>query len=146
MNQRLKFGFIAGCLGAVILVVVMYILMVVGMGNPGFVQMYRSTFGTHPPTDHLIAALLFIISGGIWGIVFALLVKRPTVFKGFLFGLLPTLWLWLVVNAVLQKPLFNGFTVPGILMPLIFNMLIWGSFIGWYMFKKQSIPDRLNLT
>ena len=103
------------------------------MGDPGFVGLYRTTFGANPPIDQIIAALLFIISGGIWGIVFALLVKHPSTLKGFLFGLLPTLCLWVIVNPVVGKPLFNGFTTKGILMPLVFNMVIWGSFVGWYV-------------
>jgi len=138
MNNRFVQGFIAGALGAVILVIIMYVMKVANMGNPGFVNLYRSTFGSNPPTDQIIAAILFIISGGIWGVVFALLVKKPTVLKGFLFGLLPSLWLWIVVNSVVGKPLFNGFTVKGILMPLIFNMVIWGCFIGWYMSRKAK--------
>jgi hypothetical protein len=64
------------------------------------------------------------------------MVKSPTVFKGILFGILPNLWLWIVVNSVLGKPLFNGFSLMGILGPVIFNMLIWGSILGWYSYRK----------
>ncbi len=136
MNRRLSQGFIAGALGAVILVIVMYIMKVAGMGEPGFVGMYRAQFGSNPPADQFIAAILFIIAGGIWGLIFALLVKHPTVLKGFLFGLLPSLWLWVVVNGYLGKPLFNGFAVKGLVLPVIFNMVIWGSFIGWYLARR----------
>ena len=133
MNNRLSTGFIGGCIGAIILVVIMYILQALGMGEPGFIGMYRGMFGENPPADQFIAAILFIISGGIWGLLFGLLVKDPTVLKGMLFGILPSLWLWIVVNAVLGKPMFNGFTTKGLLMPFIFNVVIWGTFIGWYM-------------
>lgn len=116
----------------------MYILKAAGQGDPGFVQIYNSVFTASPtpPGDHIIAALLFILSGGVWGVLYALLIKNPTVLNGFLFGLLPTLWLWIAVNAFLHKPLFNGFTLKGILMPLVFNMVIWGSFVGWYMSRR----------
>jgi len=124
MNNRLVQGFIAGALGAVILVVIMYIMKAAGMGDPGFVGMYQATFGPNPPADQIIAALLFIISGGIWGLLYALLVKHPSVLNGFLFGFLPTLWLWVAVNVFLGKPLFNGFAAKGLVMPLIFTMLI----------------------
>lgn len=136
MNRRLSHGFIAGALGAVILVVLMYIMQAAGMGDPGFVGMYRAQFGANPPADQFIAAVLFIIAGGIWGLIFGLLVKYPTVLKGFLFGLLPSLWLWVVVNSYLGKPLFNSFTGKGLIMPIIFNMVIWGSFVGWYLSKR----------
>lgn len=138
MNRRLKTGFIAGSLGAIILVVVMYLMKAAGMGEPGFVGMYKAMFGANPPADQFIAAGIFIISGGIWGIVFAYFIKRPTILKGILFGLLPTLWLWIVVNAVIGKPLFNNFDPKGLILPMIFNMLIWGSFVGWYMKRKSS--------
>jgi len=136
MKHPLATGLIGGCLGAIILAVIMYIMKVAGSGDPGFVSMYRSTIGSNPPADEIIAAILFIISGGIWGFIFSFLVKQPTVLKGFLFGLLPTLWLWVVVNAFLGKPLFNGFNPKGIIFPLIFNMLIWGSFLGWFTSRK----------
>jgi hypothetical protein len=139
MSNRLAQGFIAGAIGAVILVVIMYIMKAAGMGEPGFVQMYQGTFGTNPPTDQIAGAILFIISGGIWGLIYALLIKHSTVLKGLLFGFLPTLWLWVAVNAFLGKPLFNGFDVKGLVMPLIFNMLVWGSYVGWYMSKRNSV-------
>jgi hypothetical protein len=64
------------------------------------------------------------------------MVKRPTIVKGILFGLLPNLWLWIAVNGYLGKPLFNGFSLMGILGPVVFNMLIWGSILGWYASRK----------
>jgi hypothetical protein len=139
MNPRIKNGFAAGTLGAAILVVIMYITKAMGMGNPGFVEMYRAEFGASSMADHFIAAILFLISGGIWGIIFAILIKNPTILKGFLFGIVPTLWLWTAVNAFMGKPLFNDFELKGLLMPVIFNMVIWGSFVGWYTSRKAPL-------
>lgn len=137
MKNSLSTGFIAGSIGAVLLVIIMYVMKATGLGaDPAFVSMYRGMFGENPPVDQVIAAILFIISGGIWGAVFTALVKNPTLLKGFLFGILPTLWLWIVVNATLGKPLFNDFTVKGLLMPIVFNMVIWGTFVGWYTANK----------
>jgi hypothetical protein len=135
MKHSLKVGFIGGCLGAIVLAIIFYIMQAMGKGSLGFVSTYRATIGTHP-ADQLVALILFIISGGIWGLIFTWMVKRPTVIKGILFGLLPNLWLWIVVNGVLGKPLFNGFSLMGILGPVIFNMLIWGSILGWYASRK----------
>lgn len=125
----------------------MYLMQLTGTGgDPGFVSMYRAVFPASPPLDHLIAAILFIISGGLWGLVFTLLVKDPKILNGFLFGILPTLWLWLVVNAVLGRPLFNGFQVKGIVMPLIFNMLIWGTFVGFFSASRLRANKRFSAT
>ena len=138
MKASIKTGFIAGCIGAAILVAIMYLMKAAGLGEPGFIGMYRGMTHSNSASDPLIAGLLFIIAGGgIWGILFALMVKNPTLLKGFLFGFLPTLWLWVAVNAMTGKPLFNGFDILGIVMPLIFNMLIWGSFVGWYCSRKK---------
>lgn len=137
MNNQLSKGFAAGAIGAIILAVVMYIMKAAGMGEPGFVGMYQAAFGANPPTDQILGAIIFIISGGIWGLIYALMVKRPTALNGFLFGILPTLWLWVAVNGYLGKPLFNGFAVKGLILPIIFNMVIWGSFIGWYMNRRK---------
>jgi hypothetical protein len=68
-----------------------------------------------------------------------LLTRSPTVLKGFLFGILPTLWLWIAVNAFMGKPLFNDFEWKGIVMPIVFNMVIWGSFVGWYLSKRKVV-------
>lgn len=138
MENKLTHGFVAGALGAVVLAVIMYIMKGAGMGEPGFVNMYNAAFNSNPPTNHIFGALIFIISGGIWGLLYALLVKHPTVINGFLFGFLPTLWLWVAVNAYLGKPLFNGFEAKGLILPLIFNMVIWGSFTGWYLSRKRT--------
>lgn len=138
MDNRLLQGFVAGCIGAVLLVIVMYILQAAGMGEPGFIGMYKGAFGPNPPGGAVVAAILFILSGGVWGLLYAVFVRHATVLNGFLFGILPTLWLWIAVNAFIGKPLFNGFEAKGLIMPLIFNMVIWGTFVGWYMSRRNS--------
>lgn len=136
MKSWLGQGFVAGALGAVILVVIMYLLQSLGQGTPGFIGMYEGAFGPNPPGGQVMAAILFILSGGIWGLIYAALVKHPTVLNGFLFGILPTLWLWIAVNAFIGKPLFNDFAPKGLILPLIFNMVVWGCFVGWYMSRR----------
>ena len=135
MKHPLKTGFIGGSLGAIVLAIIFYLMQAAGKGVPGFVSTYRATISTHH-ADQVVALILFIISGGIWGLIFTWMVKRPTIVKGILFGLLPNLWLWIVVNGVLGKPLFNGFSFMGIAGPVIFNILIWGSILGWYASRK----------
>lgn len=148
MDNRYTKGFVAGCLGATLLVVIMFILKAAGQGDPGFVSIYRTTFvaSPEPPLDQVIAAFLFILSGGVWGVLFSVLVKKPTILNGFLFGLLPTLWLWVVVNAFIGKPLFNGFEIQGIVMPLIFNMVIWGCFVGWFLNRRTPSENHSTVS
>ena len=111
MSNRLTSGFTGGALGALLLIVVMYIMMLMGMGDPAFLKMYRAMFGSNPPIDHIISGLLFLLAGGLWGLLFAAMVKHPTIIKGMLFGILPTLFLWVVINPIIGQPLFNDFTV-----------------------------------
>ena len=135
MKHRLKTGFIGGCIGAIVLAIITYVMQAINQSVPPFVSTYRATIGIHP-ADQVVALILFIISGGIWGLLFTWMVKNPTIIKGILFGLLPNLWLWIAVNGVVGKPMFNGFSLMGILGPVIFNMLIWGSILGWYAARK----------
>lgn len=135
MKHDLKTGFIGGCIGAVVLAIIAYLMQAAGKGVPSFVSMYRATIGTHAAYQ-IVALILFIISGGIWGLIFAWIVRRPSILKGILFGLLPNLWIWLVIDSYFGKPLFNGFSLMGIVGPVVFNMLIWGSILGWYASRK----------
>ncbi len=41
MKASITTGFIGGCIGAIVLVAIMYILKAAGMGEPGFIGMYR---------------------------------------------------------------------------------------------------------
>lgn len=140
MKHSLKTGFIGGCIGAVVLALLAYLMQAVGKGVPPFFAMYSATIGTHPAYQ-VVALILFILSGGIWGLIFTWIVKRPTVLKGILFGLLPNLWIWLAIDGFLGKPLFNGFSLTGILGPIVSNMLIWGSILGWYVSKKMKASE-----
>ena len=140
MKASATTGFIGGCIGAIILAVIMFILKAAGMGDPAFVSMYQGVAHSTDTSAVIIATILFIIAGGIWGLLFAILVKNPTVLKGLIFGILPTLWLLVPVNAYLGKPLFNGFDPKGLIMPLIFNMVIWGSVLGWYCAARIPKP------
>lgn len=134
--------FWAGFLGSLILIAVMYLMEIFRLtGNPGFVAIYHAVFGNHYfLIDNLMAALLFAISGGIWGMVFGL-VPHPTPVRGIFFGLAPSFWLWVVVLPFVGDPFFSGFTLRGILWPLVLNCLIWGAFVGWYC-KTYVDPPR----
>ncbi|HEX8529057.1 MAG TPA: hypothetical protein VF646_03510, partial [Cytophagales bacterium] len=83
MNRRIPLGFTAGTLGALVLVGIFYLMQAAGLaGPPGFVGNYRSVFGANPVLEHVLGAVLFAASGGIWGAIYAAFVKRPTVANG----------------------------------------------------------------
>ena len=135
----MKRGFIAGFLGAVVLIVIMYVMQIVQIGEPGFVGIGKAMLGdglSHVIL-HIISAIGFAVAGGIWGLIFAAVVPNPNIIKGMLFGFAPTFFLWLVIAPLTGKPLFNGFALPGIVLPIIFNVVIWGSFTGWYLSRKN---------
>lgn len=140
MKQRITTGFKAGFIGALILILIMFILQAVHIsGRPGFVEIYEFTFHVQAGTPGVFAAaLLFALSGGIWGAIFHVLFK-PGILNGILYGLLPSLWLWLIIQPYLDRPVFGGFAWKAIVFPLIFNCLIWGSFVGWYVNRRNHV-------
>ena len=141
-SKKLGKGFIAGFWGAVVLIIVMYVFEWLGwIGEPGFVGIYRSFFKSDSIISQIIAAVLFAISGGIWGFLYALFTRHSTIFKGAVFGLLPSFWLWVVVLPTIGKPIFSGFTTKGILLPILFNVVIWGTFVGAYMHSEKSVSE-----
>lgn len=139
MTTRLKTGFVGGFLGALLLAALMYALYGAGLlGPPGFVGNYRAAFEPGAPLGHVFATLLFAVSGGVWGLVYGALAKRSTPLKGMAFAFLPTLWFWIVVAGIMGSPLFGGFTAKGLLLPVLFNVVLWGSFLGWYGARRSS--------
>jgi len=134
--------FNGGFYGALLLIIIMYVMKFTDLGgDPGFVSIYKTSFGAGDGfLTHLLASLLFAVSGGIWGIVFKI-IPNPTIWKGTLFGLLPSLWLWVVVVPFMGGEFFNGFATKGILLPILFNCVIWGNFLGWFVLKDTSSTE-----
>ncbi len=116
-----------------ILAAIMYSLQAANLsGTPGFVNIYRAAYGAGDSlTAHIFGALGFIIAGGLWAVLFVLIVREPTVWKGMLFGFVPTLFLWLVLAPLTGQPIFNGFTTRGILFPILYNVIVWGAVVGF---------------
>lgn len=145
MSEILKKGFIAGFLGGIILIVVMYVLQLSELaGEPGFVGIGKSILGgaPSPAVLNVLSALGFAAAGGVWGLIFAAAVRNPNIVKGMLYGLAPTLFLWLVIAPLTGKPLFNGFKPPGILFPILFNVIVWGGFVGWFVSREKRGQPR----
>ncbi len=143
-------GAAAGAIGAAVLAAILYTAFWTGiMPAPNFVAAERAWLGARSPAlDHLLGAAGFLLAGALWGALFGLIVSRPTVLKGMAFGLLPTLFLWLVMAPALGQPAFNGFRAEGILLPILFNVLIWGTILGYLCsswlrppYASATVPD-----
>lgn len=134
MKASLKDGFVGGLIGSVAVLLALSLLVLVGFAPKApFVGAYQAVLGGGWVTAAVVGGLLFLFFGALWAVPFALLIPNPTILKGVLWGLLPTLWMWTFVPAVLTGgPLFGGFAVQGLVMPIIMNCLIWGSIVGWY--------------
>ncbi len=139
MNKRILQGFFAGVIGAIILAAMMYSLQAANLsGAPGFVGIYRAVLGaTSPQFEHIFGAIGFVLAGGLWGCLLAAIVRQPTTLRGMMFGFAPTLFLLLVIAKIVGQPIFGGFTVRGILLPIIFNVVIWGGVVGWLTGKLR---------
>jgi hypothetical protein len=109
----------------------MYVLFWLNqVGVPTFVAAGRGLLGSHGLLDHILGTLGFLAAGAIWGGLYGLLVSRPSVLNGVAFGLLPTLFHWLVVAPIAGDGLFNNLRPWGIALPLLFYALIWGGLVG----------------
>lgn len=141
MKERLRVGFVAGALGSLAITVIMLIMQVAMAATPMFVGTYQSVFGPSSlAVAELVGGVLFVLSGAAWGALFTALIKQPTLVKGMLFGLVPALWLWIIVAPVmLGQPAFFGFQIPKLVMPFIFNVIVWGSVTGWY--SAERVPQ-----
>lgn len=144
MNHKLTVSFTGGVIGASVLVALSYLMMLANMiPAPPYLEPYRAVAGAHgAATDHVLSGIGFLLAGGLWGLLYGAMVRRPSVASGMLFGILPTLFMWLVVAPIAGKPLFNGFQAKGLLLPLAFNVAIWGSFLGWYVERAVRLDRR----
>lgn len=135
MQSKYRTAFVGGLIGAVAVFAALALLVLIGLiPKAPFVGAYNSTFGASGwIAGTVIGGALFILIGALWAVPFPALFSDPTVGKGILWGIVPTLWNWTFVPAVLTGgALFGGGTAPGLIIPIILNCLIWGSIVGWY--------------
>lgn len=139
MSTRIKTGFVAGTLGALVLVALFYVQWAAGLGGvPGFVGNFQALVGEFGALGHALGGALFALSGGVWGAIYAWIVRRSAVWKGMAFAVLPTLWFWLVVAPATGKPIFLGGDPKGLALSLFFNVVVWGAFLGWFCARRRA--------
>ena len=146
-GKRTVTGFFAGLLGTAVMTAIIYILLAGRLiGSPDFVLTERNWLGPHNLfVDYALGTLGFLIAGGIWGGLFCLLVPRPSIAKGILFGIVPTVFHWLMAPIMLHQPLFLGFKPLGILLPILFNVFIWGAVTGYYAARWLRPPYSVSV-
>ena len=122
LGHDLLFGFVSGILAvAVFHQLTVFVLGFVGLGE-GAIYSFRPT-----PPFGVPRVMSQMFWGGVWGVVFALLVDRlparwPVVVTGFLFGLCgPVLFGWIVVAAIRGQPLMGGWNPTRMLSSVLIN-------------------------
>lgn len=140
MSSRLQTSFIGGLLGALITMGLMAIRKALTGTEPIFITAYKNLIAPNATiTAALIGGGLFALSGGLWGLLYGLTITRDRPIKGLLFGTAPAFWLLLVVAPLmLNQPIFFGFAAPEVLPPILFNCLVWGLFVGWYVHHNTA--------
>ena len=134
---RAASGAMAGLIGAAVVVAVAYLVHAAGLipATPALEAAIRILAGRGGTMlSHVGAALGSLIAGALWGLVFGLLVRRPTILKGMAFGLVPALFQWMVMSPLLGDGLFfrRLGAGAGIGLPVLFNVLIFGSIVGYF--------------
>lgn len=119
-------------LGALAVVAAFGLLVLIGqVPKAPFVGQWQSAFGGGWVSALLLGGALFVLIGTLWGLPFAW-VPNPTIGKGMLYAVVPTLWALIVWPAINGQPILAGGDPVGILIPIVMNVVIWGSILGWY--------------
>jgi hypothetical protein len=134
MQSKYRTAFVGGLIGSLAVAGALGLLVLFGPPPKAmFVAAYQQTLGGGWVAATIIGGVLFLLFGALWAVPFPALFSRPTIGKGILWGIVPTLWALTFVPAVLLgKPMFAGGNPVGIIIPIVMNGLIWGSIVGWY--------------
>ena len=140
MQSKYRTAFVGGLIGSVAVAAAVGLLVLIGqVPKASFVASWQSVAGGGWQTATVMGGLLFILIGALWAVPFPALFSRPTTEKGMFWGIVPTLWAWTFVPVVmLNKPAFANGSLPGIIIPMVMNCLIWGSIVGWYVRRHAS--------
>lgn len=131
LSERMVSGALNGAAGAGLLAGIMYALWAANQGpKPLFLAAQQKDFGEHGAVDHVAGLGRFVAAGAAWGALFGAVNRKPSVLKGAAFGFAPSLFLWTVLAKTQGEKLFFGGETAKLVMPVVFNSAIWGSFIG----------------
>lgn len=143
MKLMFKAGFREGAIGAFILAVMLYALTYFAVvPEPIFVTNFKTVFGENVGVlIHPLSLALYLISGGIWGFIFTLIPVKKSYWTGTLYGIVPTLWLWIMAYPSMNLPMFGNGDPLQIVGPLVFNLPIWGGYVGYRLSNLVSLYD-----
>lgn len=140
MKPMSKAGFREGAIGALILAVLLYVLTFFGaIKEPIFVENFKDFFGVLGFFAHPASLLIHMILGGFWGFVFTLIPVKKSYLTGAAYGIVPTLWIWLIAYPSMFLPLFGGGDMNLLIQPLVLNIPIWGGFVGYRLSKVVDL-------
>lgn len=132
-RTRVLTGGVAGLIGGMIAAALWYALYWTGVASlPPSLALARWGARFSGTTATLLGLVASVVAAFGWGALFGLLVRKPTILKGTIFGFLPALFQWLVVAPLSRQPLFFGFTAVAIGLPLLFCVLVWGGITGYF--------------
>jgi hypothetical protein len=133
---RIATSFVAGLAAAGIVVAITYLLMVARvLPAPSFYYTSQSWLGDRGTgMTHVLGAVGTVVAGGLWGVLFGLIVRRPTPAKGMIFGLLPAAVTFLIAPMG-SRPLMAA---------LVLNVFAYGFALGrlasWWL-RPPSTSD-----
>ena len=123
---------VAGVIAAAAAAAVSYGLYWSGLvGMPASQQVARTWLKLGTGVDVLVGIVGALLAGALGGMLFGLAFKRPTLLAGMAWGVVATIVQWVILAPATGRPVFYGLTSPGIALPLLINMLIWGTLLGY---------------
>jgi hypothetical protein len=131
---RMASGFVAGIVGAGAVVGLTYLLMLARVVEaPSFFYTSRSWLGDRGTSvTHALGVFGSLIAGGLWGLLFGLIVRKPTPAKGMIFGLLPAALTFLLAPMG-SRPLMAA---------LVLSVFVYGFLLGrlasWWLRPPSS--------
>ncbi len=119
-------------LGSLAVVAAFGLLLLVGpIPKAPFVAAWQGMVGGGWVAATVLGGAAFVLIGTLWGLLL-LPVSHPTIGKGMLVAIVPTLWALVAWPALQGGPILAGGDPTGILIPIVMNVVIWGSLLGWY--------------
>ncbi|WP_412063028.1 hypothetical protein [Rubrivirga sp. IMCC45206] len=140
MTPTLRSALIGAMYGSVAVVGAFGLMVVLGMiPKAPFTAQWQELAGGGWLLATVLGGLTFVAIGTLWGAPFAW-VPRPTMGKAWLWAIVPTLWAVWAWPALTGKPTFAGGDPVGLLIPVVMNVVIWGSILGWVVTRAAPSP------
>ena len=135
-GTRMGTGFLAGIAAAGVVVAVTYLLMLARfIEGPSFFYTSRGWLGDRGTgVTHALGVFGSLIAGGLWGLLFGLIVRKPTPAKGMIFGLLPAALTFLLAPMG-SRPLIAAL----VLSVFVYGFLL-GRLVSWWL-RPPSTSD-----